>query len=428
MRLTETIVALATPHGKSGVAVVRLSGSKALAALQALSPCPAPPPRTAQLRTLTHPSTGEAIDRALVLYFNAPHSFTGEEVVELHVHGSRAVIHKLFACVCAVEGVRLADAGEFTRRAFVNGKLDLLEVEALADLIDAETEHQRVQALKQLSGTASQHYHALRESIIHALALIEAYIDFPDEDIPEATLQRFHHGLQSVTDQVTLLLADNGAGERIRDGFTVVILGAPNVGKSTLLNALAKRDIAIVSDLAGTTRDLLEVHMDIGGYPVTLIDTAGIREHAESIEAIGIARALQRAEHADIVLWLMDTPCPAPRPDAVPVLTKADLGTKAKDMLAISAQTGEGIDCLINIIKQRLGTIVGVESPLITRARHRQHLELALTCLKRGQTPLPLELTCEELRLAAREIGKITGKIAVDELLDVVFSTFCIGK
>ncbi len=423
-----TIVALATPPGKSGVAIIRISGPRALEALGALTTSHAPPPRVAQLKTLKNPTTGTEIDRALVLYFNAPASFTGEGVVELHTHGSRAVIQTLLKCLCEMRGMRLAEPGEFTRRAFLNGKLDLLEVEALSDLIEAETERQREQALTQLSGVISEQYQKLRNSIIQSLALIEAYIDFPDEDIPEETLAQFGVTLQKTGEQIESLLADNGAGERIREGFSVVIMGAPNVGKSTLLNALAKRDIAIVSDIAGTTRDMLEVHMDIGGYPVTLIDTAGIRERAESIEAIGIERALKRAENADLVLWLMDAPCPAPKPDALCVLTKADLGRKQPGVLAISAQTGEGLEALIAAIKDRIENSVSSASPIITRARHRQHLEAALICLKQAQTPLPLELKCEELRLAAREIGKITGKIAVDDVLDVVFSTFCIGK
>jgi tRNA modification GTPase len=428
MTIQHTIVALATPAGRSGVAIIRVSGIQAFDAVKILAPNLEKSPRKALLQTLVCPHTSEMIDRALVLYFPAPNSFTGEDVVELHVHGSRAVIQAILAFLSEIDGVRLAEAGEFTRRAFTNGKLDLLEVEALADLIDAETERQRIQALKQLSGNTSKHYQDLRQSVVQALALIEAHIDFPDEDIPQETLAHVGGALRKITGDIETLMADNSAGERIREGFTVVIMGAPNVGKSTLLNALAKRDVAIVSDIAGTTRDMLEVHMDIGGYPVTLIDTAGIREKAESIEAIGIERALKRAENADIVLWLMDSPCPPPHPDALPVFTKADLRAHNEGLLAISAHTGEGLESLINAIKQRIDAISGRSSVLITRARHRQHLALALQCLYKAQSPLPLELRCEELRLAAREIGKITGKIAVDELLDVVFSTFCIGK
>ncbi len=429
MPCSDTIVAPATAPGKAGVAIVRLCGPHAREALTALTtPAPIPPARMAALRTLKDPSTGATLDRALVLWFEAPHSFTGEDVVEFHVHGGRAVIDALLACLCRTPEIRLAEAGEFTRRAFANDKLDLLEVEALADLIDAETERQRTQAFSQLSGAMSARYTALRTQVIEALARLEAYLDFPDEAIPASTLAQVRVLVETVGDELRSLLADHGSGERIREGFSVVILGPPNVGKSTLLNALALREVAIVSEQAGTTRDMLEVPLNIGGYAVTLIDTAGLREHAEAVEAIGIARARARAAQADVVLWLTETPCPAPHPQALCVNTKADIHPHAPEgAIAISAKTGKGLATLLHAIEERLAATLH-PAPVITRARHRTHLQAALVCLERACTPLPLELVCEELRLAGREIGKITGKIAVDDVLDVVFSTFCIGK
>lgn len=442
MPSTDTIIALATPPGKSGVAVIRISGARVCDALAALS-CPLPPARTAHLTPLLCPDTQTIIDRAVVIFFKAPASFTGEDVIELQVHGSRAITSRLLALLSALPGFRLAEAGEFSRRALMNGKMDLLEVEALADLIDAETEAQRVQALRQMEGVTGKQFESLRAAIIEALALLEAYIDFPDEDIPTQVMQDVEQRVNNIHEQIMSMLDDKGIGERIREGFHIAIIGEPNVGKSSLLNLLARREAAIVSEIAGTTRDVIEVQMDIGGWPVIISDTAGLRESVDVIENIGIERARSRADEADIRIIMYDT---AEREKAdqskyitgiiaresdIVVFNKADLNPNIsidQHAITLSAKTGQGMDALIETIKTRLDRAEGASSPCITRLRHRQALEQSATHLEQFDLTKELEIACEELRLAARRIGEITGKILVDELLDHIFSTFCIGK
>ncbi len=439
MSSSDTIYALASGHGKAGVAVFRISGAKALQVLPALGHATPLLPRHATLAILSY--EGKPLDQALALAFPGPHSFTGEDVLELHTHGSRAVTQLLLDALSTLPGLRMAEPGEFARRAFLNNKFDLLEAEGLADLIDAETPAQHAQAMRQLGGDMSGRISSLREQILTPLALLEAYIDFPDEEIPEETLDEVNASIAALTLDVRQLLDDGGIGEKIRDGIEIVIFGPPNAGKSSLLNALAKRDVAIVSDEAGTTRDMIEVHLNLDGYAVTLVDTAGMREAEGKIEAEGIRRAQLRAENATLKIAVLDVVTATDSykqlqslldKNTLVVLNKSDL-TKGADLppfdVAISASTGEGLEQLIALLKERIREqVANAPSPLITRARHRDaflHAHLALT---RFSTQAPLELMCEELRVAAQSIGKITGKITTDDLLDVVFRRFCIGK
>lgn len=443
MHPVSTIYALASAPGRAGVAVFRLSGPAARDALRALGVAKPLTPRVASLVTLMAPPPlpHAPIDQALALYFPAPHSFTGEDVVELHTHGSRAVIRLLLEALSHCPGLRMAEAGEFARRAFLNGKLDLAQVEGLADVIDAETASQHAQAMRQLGGTTTRRVEALRTAILEPLALMEAYIDFPDEEIPDTVIADARTRIAALVAELQDLLQDGGIGEKIREGLEMVILGAPNAGKSSLLNALARREAAIVSPEAGTTRDLIEVSMEIGGYAVTLVDTAGIREHAGAIESEGIRRALARAEHADLTLWLVDITTIAEQSNewlakidenTLVIATKSDLAPLPPlpvPVLAISTTNPEGITSLIQALTEQVARrMEHVASPLITRARHRAALQESLACLQRFNVDDPLELSCEELRLAAAAIGKITGKIWVDDVLDLVFSRFCIGK
>lgn len=434
-----TIYALASASGRAGVAVFRLSGAAARQALVGLGVEKALEPRVATLVTLK--AHGQNIDQALALCFPAPHSFTGEDVVELHTHGSRAVTRMLLGALGSIPGLRMAEPGEFARRAFMNDKFDLAQAEGLADLIDAETASQHAQAMRQLGGDTTRRVEALRMGILEPLALMEAYIDFPDEDIPEEVLVEATRRVEALTQEIQILLDDGGVGEKIREGLEIVIIGPPNAGKSSLLNRLARRDAAIVSAEAGTTRDLIEIPMEIGGYAVTLVDTAGIRESAGEIEAEGIRRALHRARHADITLRLEDITTISQQSrnladeaanGVVVVATKSDLAPLPHlpfPAVAISTQTGDGIEALIGVLRDAVARKMdGVASPLITRARHREAMQEALAALTRFKVNDPLELVCEELRVAASAIGKITGKIWADDVLGLVFSRFCIGK
>lgn len=437
-----TIFAPATAHGRAGIAVVRISGPKVRAALMALG-CPLPSARMATLATFAQ--KGVAIDRGLVLWFPAPHSFTGEDMAELHVHGSRAVLQALARALGGMDGLCMAEPGEFARRAFLNGKLDLAEVEGIADLVDAETEVQRMQALRVLQGEASARYEALRKQAVHALAHLEAAIDFSDEDIPPTLFATVNAEVQSLAKHVAELLGDR-RGQRIREGISIVILGAPNAGKSSLLNALARREAAIVSHTAGTTRDLIEVHLDIAGFACVLVDTAGLRDSTDPVEQEGIRRARARAASADIKLLLfdgarlpaLDTQTQAlADANALVIISKADalsapspVSVAGLTPLPVSVQRGEGLDALLATLEARLRASLDMAgaAPLITRERHREALTQALGHLQRFLQGLPIELACEELRLAAQQLGKITGKISVDELLDAIFREFCIGK
>lgn len=439
MKAATTIYALASAPGKGGVAVIRISGPEAGAALHFFGVKQLPVARLATLATLRH--NGRTLDQALVLRFPAPHSFTGEDVTELHLHGGRAVIQSVLDALRACPGLRLAEAGEFTRRAFLHDKLDLAQAEGLADLIDAQTAAQHRQALRQLGGDASKRVSALREGILAPLALLEAYIDFPDEEIPEAVLAETTQRVVALAAEIQQLMNDGGIGEKIREGIEIVIVGPPNAGKSSLLNCLSKREAAIVSDEPGTTRDTIEVHLELSGYEVTLVDTAGIREASGSIEAEGIKRAKNRAAAAELTLTLLDATTAAEQfseladlqgPKNLLVVNKIDLKSGVKlpqNYLGVSVRSGDGIDALIAAIENKVVALMeSAPSPLITRARHREALRDASLILSRWDLALPLELACEELRAAATSLGKITGKIWVDDVLDLVFSRFCIGK
>lgn len=447
----ETIYALASASGRAGVSVLRISGPKAQSVIETMAGRQITP-RKASLCLLRHPDTAEPIDRVLLLWFPAPKSFTGEDVVEIHAHGSRAVVSQLLTVLAGFDDFRLAEPGEFARRAFENAKLDLTAVEGLADLINAETEGQRRQALRQSEGELGKLYESWRAEILSASALMEALIDFSDEeDISEtlgdqsrAIVSKLH---QSIADH---LETSGRRGEQIRDGFRLVIAGAPNVGKSSLLNVLAKRDAAIVTSEPGTTRDIIEVHMTIGDFPVLIIDTAGIRETEGLVEKEGIKRTIHQLSDADLIIWLLD-PVEFVQDTSVllstitkdfegnvwRILSKADLRTNFTEKppkgidLVISAHSHEGISELIEKIETLLQADEAQQSsPLITRARHRQEVlkaQDALSLFMAGSMGEP-ELRAEDLRQATVALGRLTGRIDAEELLGHIFGEFCIGK
>ncbi len=443
----DSIYALSTAPGRAGLAMVRLSGPGAGPALTALAGR-LPPPRLAS-RAVLRDTAGVAIDDALVLWFPGPASFTGEDVAEFHIHGGKAVLAALLAALAQRPGLRLAAPGEFTRRAFQHGKLDLTAAEGLADLIDAETEAQRRQGLRQMQGELGRLYESWRSRLLRGLAHVEADIDFPEEDLPDGIAAAIRPDIDILRQEIARHLADNRRGERLRDGVTVVILGPPNAGKSSLLNALAQREAAIVSDIAGTTRDIIEVQLDLGGYPVVLADTAGLRETADRIEGEGVRRALARAESADLKLLLLDAAdLAAPPPeiltlldaDCLLVANKTDLTPLPQDailagheVLPLSVNSGAGLDALLHKLAAAVAARFEAgqaSGATLTRARHRealQHCAAALDRFLSGAAP-DAELAAEDLRLAARALGRITGRVDVEDVLDVVFRDFCIGK
>jgi tRNA modification GTPase len=386
---------------------------------------------------------GWIIDRALVLFFPGPASFTGEDVAELHLHGGRAVVAAALAALAALPGFRPAEAGEFTRRAFANQRLDLTQVEGLADLIAAETEVQRRQALLQADGALGRQYEAWRGALIHARALIEAELDFADEaDVPESVSVQSWDIVRVLEKEIVNHIADR-RGERLRDGAEIVILGPPNAGKSSLLNAIAKREVAIVTPEPGTTRDLIEVKLDLGGYPVTIVDTAGLRQAEGLVEREGIRRAEARAARADVALWLVDMtvsePVPPPLPGMLAVATKLDKIDSATERnllssrfdAAVSSVTGDGVNDLLALLSNRISAgAAPAESALITRARHRAALEDCLIAVRAALdgSANPIELRAEELRRAGDALARVTGRIDVEDMLDVIFREFCIGK
>lgn len=452
--MSDTIYALASGQGRAGVAIVRVSGLRAGAALDALSGGARLIPRVAKLVRLVHPQSGETLDDALALWFVAPASFTGEDVAELHIHGGPAVIDGILGALSSLEGLRLAEPGEFTRRAFANAKLDLTQVEGLADLIEAETEAQRRQALRQSEGALGRLYDGWRERLVRALAHFEAELDFSDEELPEHL-----HGavLDQVSDlhgQVKAHLDDGRRGERLRDGIRLAIVGPPNAGKSSLMNALAQREAAIVSPQAGTTRDVVEVHLNLGGYPLLVADTAGLRQSSDDIEVEGVRRAKAWAEGADLKLALFDGEAlPAFDEETLSLLdaqtivaiNKLDTVDAALcdvpetvdgyPVLALSVKSGAGLDALFDQLTVRVAERCqgASEGPAPTRARHRESLQRTEQALGRflardNTQHLGAELEAEDLRLAARELGRITGRVDVEDLLDVIFRDFCIGK
>ncbi|CCB67760.1 tRNA uridine-5-carboxymethylaminomethyl(34) synthesis GTPase MnmE [Hyphomicrobium sp. MC1] len=439
-----TIFALSSAPGRAGIAVIRISGPAAQGVLQRMV-APIPKPRVAAFRTIRHPETGEALDRAVVLWFAAPLSETGEDVVEFQVHGSRAVVAALLSALATMPDCRLAEPGEFARRAFENGKLDLAEVEGLADLVDAETDAQRRQALAQAGGALSKLYDGWRARLIEIAALTEAAIDFSDEgDVSASSFAEARKRAEILAKEIAAHLDDGHRGEILRDGFRVALLGAPNAGKSSLLNALARRDAAIVSAEAGTTRDVIEVRLDLGGLPVIVSDTAGIREAASEVEQEGIRRSLAAARDADLILWLTEKgekdesipPLGFSRETSLVIRSKADLPHESQmepdfGDLAISAKTCAGLDRLIAVISERAKQAVGSQTdPVITQARHRQALETALADVTAflAESPESIELRAEDVRRAAQALGRITGRVDVEDVLDQIFSRFCIGK
>ena len=439
-----TVFALSTAPGRAAIAVFRIAGPLAADALERLTGLAAPAPRRAVRVQIRDPATGEILDDGLAIRFAAPASYTGEALVELHIHGGRATVEAVGLALGRIPGLAPAGPGDFTRRAFLAGKLDLTQVEAVADLIDAETEAQRRQAVRQAGGALAALYDGWREALIGALAHLEAVIDFPDEDLPPEAGAALADTIGALAGDVARHLADARRGERLRDGVAVAVLGPPNVGKSSLVNALARRDVAIVAPEAGTTRDAIEVHLDLAGYPAILADTAGLRDAAGAVEAEGIRRALDRAENADLRLVMLDARAPDPDAalealideDALLVLNKADLCDAAPppavagaDALAISVRTGEGLDALAG----RLGAAVAERAaagaaPAPTRLRHRLALEACLAALERARDQTVAELRAEDLRAAAAALGRLTGRVGVEDVLDAIFREFCIGK
>ena len=428
-----TIFALATGQSRAAIAVVRISGADAGAALEALAGG-LPPARRASLRMLSH--RGEALDRALVLWLPGPASFTGEDMAELHLHGGRAVVAGVLDALVAL-GLRPAEPGEFTRRAFENDRLDLTEAEGIADLAAAETAGQRRQALRQMGGALGALYEDWRARLIAALAYVEAGIDFADEaDVPEGIGESVRPDIEALAAGIAAHLADSGRGERLREGLEVAILGAPNAGKSSLLNALVKREAAIVSAIAGTTRDVIEARLDLSGWPVTLADTAGLRASADEIEGEGVRRALERAARADLKLVVLEAGRPIPPEvaplidaDALVVRNKSDLAQPEPDGLAVSARTGAGLPELRAAIEAEAARRLDAgPAPALSRARHRAALEDCRAALSRALAGGEIELVAEDLRLAARALGRITGRVDVEDILDAVFAEFCIGK
>jgi tRNA modification GTPase len=438
--MSETIFALSSGGGPAGLAVIRVSGPESRDLLAAMTGREAFEPRRAVRVAVRDPATGEIIDDGLALWFPGPGSYTGEDVAEFHIHGGPAVIEAVLRVMGTWPGLRLAEPGEFTRRAFQNDKLDLAEAEGLIDLIEAETEAQRRQALRQARGALGELQAVWRARLVRALAHLEAVIDFPDEEIPNSVNTQIKMDISWLADQITQYIERSKVGERVRSGIRVAIVGPPNAGKSSLLNLLARRDAAIVAETAGTTRDVIEVEMDVGGFPVVLADTAGLRETGEAVEAEGVQRARSWAEGADIKIAVFDVR-EGVDGDVVDsqtfvVFNKMDLCEKSIDwcgsglgVFRISVKTGAGIgallDALAGVVRARFET---AGAPVFTRARHRTALEGCLAALRRAADAALPELMAEDLRLAVRSLGRITGEVDVEDLLDIIFSEFCIGK
>ena len=442
-----TIYALSTGPGISGVAIIRISGSDASSVIKSLTREEIPKPRMATLRKINNINTSELIDEGIILWFPGPESYTGEDMAEIHVHGGKAVISAVQEEISKVKNCRLADPGEFTKLAFQNGKINLLKAESIADLISAETEIQRLQAVKIMKGKSSEKFNGLREKLLKILSFIEAKIDFPDEDLPEDNLRKIKKDSSDVLNEIKKILDDQKIGEIIREGFKIAIVGPTNAGKSSLLNNLSNREVAIVSEIAGTTRDVVEAHLNIDGYPVIISDTAGIRDSKDEIEKKGIKLSLKKAENADLKLVVVDAKSidltsflnDLLKNDAILVVNKSDLLKKKLDTkilkhkhVLISLKDNLNIDVLISEIKNSLkNKFITDEDILITRERHRQHLLQCADHLKNFSNKndkKDFDKAAEDLRLATRHLGMIVGKVDVEEILGSIFNDFCIGK
>ena len=442
-----TIYALSSGPGISGIAVVRVSGKDTSEVIKQITKKDLPSPRVATLKKFNKIDTNELIDEGVIIWFPGPNSYTGEDLAEFHVHGSRAVISALHSSISKIKNCRLAEPGEFTKIAFQNGKINLLKAESIADLVSSETEIQRKQAIKIMSGKSSDQFNSWREKLLKILSHVEAKIDFPDEDLPKDILSEIQKTSDQVSSEIKKILDDQKVGERIREGFKIAIVGPINAGKSSLLNYLSKRDVAIVSEIAGTTRDVIETHLNLDGYPVVVSDTAGIRDSKNEIEKKGIKLALNRAEDADLKLVIID----AKNVDftgvlkdlvdenAILVVNKSDLlngklneKLKKHDHILISIKNNSNLDKLILKIKSKLeNKFVSHGDILITRERHRQHLEQCIAHLKNFKNKNGSEefdKAAEDLRLATRHLGMIVGKVDVEEILGSIFNDFCIGK
>lgn len=443
----KTIYALSTVFGKSGVAVIRVSGQDALKSVKLLTDININKikSRYAYFTTL-HSLSYQKLDKCLVIYFKSPHSFTGEDVVEFQIHGSKAVIYSLIENLSLIENFRLAEHGEFSKRAFYNQKMDLTEAEGLADLIDAETSEQQKYAIRQMEGCLKNLYEGWRNKLLTILSHIEAYIDFPEEDIPNDIIKNMQNTVFKVVEEIDNHIEYSSKGEKIRDGFRVVIVGPPNAGKSSLLNAITKKNSAIVSDIEGTTRDAIDIYLDLGGYPVVFTDTAGLRKTDEIIEQKGIEIALNKAENADYIVclfdglkddvYLFDNIVKNNKDKCLFVANKADKLTQEqinslqdKGYFVISVKKESDINLLLQYIENKIKNSFNSSSnSIITRQRYKEALKNTIRYLKMFSFDKDIELTAEDIRLASREIGKITGRIEIDEILDKIFSSFCIGK
>jgi tRNA modification GTPase len=435
-----TIFAPITSPIRAGISVIRISGSQTIECLQKLGFKGAPQHQKISFLKIRHPKTSEIIDETLVSFFAAPKSFTGEDVAEISIHASPFIASQIFKILGAQENCRFAEAGEFSKRAFLNGKLDLVQAEAIPDLIAAETATQHKQALQQLSGKLGEIYENWRFRLIEISAMLEASIDFPDEDLPKNICDKVEEDVKKLSDEIATHLDDKKIGQKIKNGLSLAIIGAPNVGKSSLINFLAQSEVAIVSEIAGTTRDVVETHLVIAGVSLKISDTAGLRETTDEIEKEGIRRALQKAVEADLKIFLVDAKNPVLRPDLIDentivVVNKVDSGHLKVDAqlmnydLRISLTNKINTSQLLKKLEEKILEIIPNQNlPLITQERYRSALQSAVSSLKNFNLQKNIELAAEDLRMTAREIGKITGKVDIENILDVIFSRFCIGK
>ena len=442
-----TIYALSSGPGLSGIAVIRISGSDTKKVLQNMTFLKLPEAKVATLRKFKNPETKDLIDEGILLWFPGPESYTGEDMAEFHVHGSKAVVEAMHSSLSKINGCRLAEPGEFTKIAFQNGKINLLKAESISDLISSETEIQRRQAIKIMSGKSSDKFNSLRHKLLKILSNIEAKIDFPEDDLPDDILNNILLEAKNVRQEIEKILNDQKVGEKIREGFKIAIIGPVNAGKSSLLNYLSKRDVAIVSEIAGTTRDVIETYLNLDGYPVIISDTAGIRESTDEIEKKGIKLALEKAENADLNLIVLEPKSvnlshflnDDVSKNSIFVINKMDLGIdkfnnelKKYNPIQISIKEEKNLDKLINLIKENLkNKFISSEEIFITRQRHRMNLEECVACLKNFEeknTKEDFDKAAEDLRLATRYLGMIVGKVDVEEILGSIFNDFCIGK